>query len=278
MTVPCLILTLIFGICAAVVLLSYTIAWYEYANRDPSLLANRFAPARLAGVLWTMVLETLLLSITVILHPLGWIPAKVKKPARPSHPVLLLHGLFHNRACWLWSRLYMRLKGYTAVYSMNLPPWREVESLTEEVAKKVDEIRHTLGEEKVALVGHSMGAMIARNYLQNRGGAERVSHLVMLGAPNAGSKLVPFALLPLGALLVPGSEFLTRLASAPLPEKTQITSIYSRLDNMVIPFESCRLEGTDNIEFKRMGHATLLYHPRVLSALLAGLHPPEEES
>ncbi|MFO7982441.1 MAG: alpha/beta fold hydrolase [Desulfuromonadales bacterium] len=278
MSILSIVLGLIFGICALVVLLSYTLAWYEYANRDISLLSNRFAPVRLAGVIWTMAVETLLLGITVILHPLGWIPAKVKKPTQPSRPVLLLHGLFHNRACWLWVRLYMRLKGYTAVYSMNLPPWREVESLTEEVVKKVDEIRHNLGEDKVALVGHSMGAMVARNYVQNREGSDKVSHLVMLGAPNSGSKLAPFALLPLGALLVPGSNFLTRLAQAPLPDETQMTSIYSRLDNMILPFESSRLEGINNVEFRRMGHATLLYHPRVLSALLAALQSPEEPS
>ncbi|NIQ97443.1 MAG: alpha/beta fold hydrolase [Desulfuromonadales bacterium] len=278
MTFLAIVLALIFGICAAVVLLSYTIAWYEYSNRDPALLANRFAPKRLIGVIWAMALETLLLGITVILHPLGWLPAKVKKPDKPQTPILLLHGLFHNRSCWSWLRLYLRLKRHTAVYSMNLAPWRDIESLTEEVAKKVDEIRHNLGEEKVALVGHSMGGLIARNYLQIRGGAGKVSHLVMLGTPNDGSKLAPFALTPLGKLLVPGSEFLQRLATAALPADTLVTSIYSRLDNMVIPFASCRIEGGNNIEFKSMGHASQLYHPRVAAAVLAALNPPEEEA
>lgn len=255
----------------AVVLFSYTIAWYEYANRDPSLVGRRFSPRPLLSISWTMVQETLLLTFTVLLHPFGWIRSRVRTEKSPSQPVLLLHGLFHNKACWLFARLVLRIQGKTSLHTLNLPPWRDIETLTESVAKRVDEIRHAQGVEKVALVGHSMGGIIARNYLQQRGGADKVSHLVLLGTPNTGSKLAPFALSPLGAHLQPGSEFLIRLAQAPLPEGTAVTSIYSRQDNMVLPFEHGSLEGAADVQLADIGHISLLYHPRALAAVVRAL-------
>jgi len=255
-----------------VVLLSYAFVWYECANREPQLLENRFAPDRLARAAWLILLETACLLLTVLQHPLGWFPARDLPPEENSEtPVLLLHGLFHNRACWHWTRYRLRQRGRRYVYAINLPPWHDVENLTERVDRKVDELRHASGADKVHLVGHSMGGVIARNYLQLRGGATKVASCTLIAAPNHGSRLAPFALTPLGRLLLPGSEFLHRLAAAPLPPEVRVTSIYSRHDNMVLPWDAARLEGADNHEFSGMGHMTVLYHPEVFAALLVAL-------
>lgn len=266
------ILALLFGGTAAVVVLSYAIAWYEYANRQPELMTERFAARRLWLAARLIGMETTLLFLTVLLHPLGWFRDQ-GKPAERSNatPVILLHGLFHNRACWLWTKYRLRRAGFRALYTVNLPVWKDVESLTERVAKKVDELRHATGIEKVHLVGHSMGGLIARNYLQIRGGTQKVDRCVLLASPNGGSKLAPFALTPLGKSLLPGSEFLQRLAKAPVPSGVRMTAIANRHDNMVLPFESARLEGAHNVELTGMGHASVLYHPRATAAIVAAL-------
>ncbi|WP_027715622.1 triacylglycerol lipase [Desulfuromonas sp. TF] len=270
------ILELLFGIVAAVVILSYAIAWYEYANREPVLMQERFVPGRLWFAAKLITTETLLLFVTVLLHPLGWFSFK-EKPATDGGdtPVLLLHGLFHNRACWLWARFRLRNRGYKALYAINLPPWYDVERLTERVSKKVDELRHSSGVDKIHLVGHSMGGMIARNYIQLRGGEQKVEACVLLSCPNGGSKLVPFALTPLGKHLLPGSEFLQRLAAAPLPTEVRLTAIVNRHDNMILPFENGRLAGVRNIELTGMGHASVLYRSRAIEAIAQSIREPE---
>ncbi|OHB26042.1 MAG: hypothetical protein A2X84_09675 [Desulfuromonadaceae bacterium GWC2_58_13] len=270
------LLAAVLGICAWFVASSSLFAWYEQVNRQPQLMTDRFTLKRLWFALRFMALETGCLFLTVLLHPLGWLRPWNRRVGRETTPVILLHGLFHNRACWLWLRLRLRLLGIRSLHSINLPPWKDVESLTERVAKKVDELRHASGVSKVHLIGHSMGGIIARNYLQIRGGAQKVDHCVLIASPNRGSKLAALALSPLATVLMPGSELLQRLDAAPIPPSAKVTTIYSRHDNIVLPPESARFEETENIELTGAGHTTLLYHPqtvKILHRILRGETP-----
>jgi pimeloyl-ACP methyl ester carboxylesterase len=270
-------LTTLFGILVllvvgvtTVVLLSFAMAWYEYANRNPALLESRFTFGNLLFAGQLIVTETACLLLTILLQPLGWFNRKEKPAPNQLPPVVFLHGLFQNQACWLWMKWFLRRQGITSLHTLNLPPWKDVETLTEKLAKKVDELRHATGRQKVHLVGHSMGGIIARNYLQLRGGSEKVDRCILLATPNHGSKLAPFALSPLGCLLMPGSAFLQRLSAAPLPANTRITTVYSRHDNIILPFESASLQGADNFELTAAGHTTLLFRRQTLDTL-AGL-------
>ena len=147
-----------------------------------------------------------------------------------------------------------------------------METLTEELAKKVDELRITLKVDKVILVGHSMGGIIARNYVQNRGGAAYVHGMVTLGSPHHGSKLAPFALSPMGKTLLPDSTFLRQFNSVVWPQETQAVSIFTRYDNIVLPAESAKMAGAKLVELDGMGHTALLFHPRSLQAVIGTLN------
>jgi len=270
------LLAVLVAICAGFVVSSSLFAWYEQANREPQLMAERFALKRLWFALRFMILETCCLTLTVLLHPLGWIRSMNRRVPKDRVPVVLLHGLFHNKACWLWLRLQLRMRGVRSLHSINLPPWKDVESLTERVVKKVDELRLASGCDRVHLVGHSMGGIIARNYLQIRGGAQKVDRCILLAAPNGGSKLAALALSPLATVLMPGSELLQRLAAAPLPPTAKVTAVFSRHDNIVLPPDSCRLPGVENLEIEGAGHSTLLYHHKAVTLihrLLSGETP-----
>ena len=262
------ILSALIGIVAGVVIISCAFLWYEAANRDPALLNNRLSSANLWLAVRLMGGEFLAICLILVTNPFGW----SNRPDKPAHnqsgtPVILLHGLFQNRSTWLWMKYRLRRKGITDLYTINLPAWKDVETLTERVAKLVDELRQLRGVKKVHLIGHSMGGVIARNYLQIRGGAEKVDRCILIGAPNAGSKLVPFVVTNLGKNLMPGSPFLTNLNAQPYPENARLTNIYSRHDNLVLPFENAILEKQTNIEIASVGHNALLFHPAVFAAL-----------
>ena len=70
---------------------------------------------------------------------------------------------------------------------------------------------------------------------------------------------------------MPGSEFLKRLAQTPLPNDVAMFSIFTRHDNMVLPPANARLDGAINEEIHGMGHASLLYHPRAINAVVDAL-------
>jgi triacylglycerol esterase/lipase EstA (alpha/beta hydrolase family) len=260
------------GVVALIVLMSYTVAWYERANSRPDLIDRRFTTRGLCVGIWLLVQETACLLLTILLRPFGWAQSKLpttESSARP--PIILLHGLFQNRSCLFWLQYRLRAAGYQQVICINTPPWRDMETLTESLTKTVDELRIKLKVEKVVLIGHSMGGMIARNYVQNRGGAAYTQGMITLGAPHHGSKLAPFALSAMGKTLLPGSAFLRQFNSVTWPNETQAVSIYTRYDNVVLPAESGKMDGAQSIELDGMGHTSLLFHPRSLQAVLGAL-------
>lgn len=277
MTFVILIFAIILGLSALTVLLSYTVAWYELANLQPSLLEKRFAPRNLWLTLRLLVQESLLVFLTVLVYPFGWLLPGEKLQRHSDGPViLLLHGLFHNRACWWLVKHRLRRQGYRNLHTLNLPPWKDLEVLTELIAKKVDTLRHQLGVEQVVLIGHSLGGLLGRNYLVRRGGARKVAGLIQLGTPNQGSKLAPFALTRLAKQLMPNSSFLAGLNVDGLPEGVPVTSIYSRHDNIIIPFHASRLEGARDVELQGCGHVCLLFSPGAFAPLLEAVkgQPP----
>jgi triacylglycerol esterase/lipase EstA (alpha/beta hydrolase family) len=257
---------------ALTVLMSYTVAWYERANSRPDLIDRRFTINGVRIAIWLLIQETGCLLLTILLRPFGWLQPKLPTAAENARPpVILLHGLFQNRSCLFWLQYRLRAAGYQQITSINTPPWRDMEASTEILARKVDELRINLKVDKVILVGHSMGGMIARNYVQNRGGAAYVQGMVTLGSPHHGSKLAPFALSSMGKTLLPGSEFLNQFNSVAWPEETQAVSIYTRYDNIVLPAESGKMDGAQQIELDGMGHTSLLFHPRSLQTVIGAL-------
>ena len=70
------------------------------------------------------------------------------------------------------------MQGFTDLHTIYLPPSRDIETLTERVALKIDSLRHSRNCAKVDLIGHSMGGIIARNYVQIRGGADKVDKCI----------------------------------------------------------------------------------------------------
>lgn len=257
---------------ALTVLLSYTVAWYERANSRPDLIDRRFTSRGVCIALWLLIQETACLLLTILMRPLGWRQQRIPDTEDSTFPpVILLHGLFQNRSCLFWLQRRLKAAGYQQVISINTPPWRDIETLSEELAKKVDELRIHSKSEKVILIGHSMGGLIARNYVQSRGGSAYVKTMVTLGSPHHGSKLAPFALSTMGKSLLPGTEFLIRFNSVPWPATTAATSIFTRYDNIVLPAESAKMKGARQIELDGMGHTALLFHPRSLEAVVEAL-------
>jgi len=158
-----IILLGLIGFDLVIVSLSYSIFWYETANKRPDLVEKRFSRKNLRLITTLIFSEFFYDLLTLTSIPFGIFNKKTPVLKRGAPPVLLLHGLFVNKASWFWFKYRLQRQGINNVVTMNLSSWHNEEVLTELVAKKVDELRHQVGVNKINIVGHSMGGMIARS-------------------------------------------------------------------------------------------------------------------
>jgi pimeloyl-ACP methyl ester carboxylesterase len=139
----------------------------------------------------------------------------------------------------------------------------------------VEAICAQTGYDRIHVVGHSMGGIIARYYVQCLGGDERVHTLVTLGSPHAGTRAAH--LFPRGVCrqLRPGSDVVADLA-APAPGcRTRFVAFWSDLDALIVPTRSARLDHPDlsarNVFVPRVGHMSLPIDSRVTREIAATL-------
>ncbi|HEV8256127.1 MAG TPA: alpha/beta fold hydrolase [Casimicrobiaceae bacterium] len=190
-------------------------------------------------------------------------------PAPAQRPVLLVHGVLVNDGVWLSLRRLLAKNGVAPIYTINYgPPLADIEWFAEQLHTRIEDIRAATGAERLVLVAHSMGGLVARAYLRHFGAA-RVAKLITIGAPHHGSMLAwsfPGTCL---AQMRPGNPWLTDLnrdenRAAPVP----ITSIWSRHDSMVAPQASSVLGNAENIALVGIAHNALLGDRQVMELVV----------
>ena len=184
-------------------------------------------------------------------------------PARSQAPVLLVHGVLCNAGVWASMRRRLAAAGVGPIHAISYgPPLASIECFADQLAAKIEAILGATGASDVALVTHSMGALVARAYLRRYGSA-KVRLAVMIGAPQAGSvhaRMFPGISL---SQLRPGNAWLAELNATPLPASLPAVSIWSWHDSMVAPQLSARLPGARDVELAGVGHNALLTDPDV---------------
>jgi triacylglycerol esterase/lipase EstA (alpha/beta hydrolase family) len=190
------------------------------------------------------------------------------EPAPATLPVILLHGVLCNAGVWRGFRGHLRVRGIAAVYTFTFePPFASIERFAQQLAGRIDAVRAATGADKVVLVGHSMGGLVARAYLR-RHGAGKVALLLTLGTPHHGSA---HAWLFAGRCLAemrPGNAWLALLnRDEGSPPPVRFVSLWSWHDSMVAPQTSSRYAGAVNVELEGIGHNALLGDPRVREAV-----------
>lgn len=190
-------------------------------------------------------------------------------PLAARTPVLLVHGLVDNRSVFAVMRRSLRRRGFTSVCSWNYSPLlRDVARAADDLGAHIERICAQTGHDRVHVVGHSLGGLIARYHVQLQGGDRRVDSLVTLGTPHGGSLLAHALPTPLVRQLRPGSPVLQELDAPAIGCATRITAVYSDLDQLVLPTSAGRCDHPDldarNVLVRGVGHMSLPIHRGVL--------------
>ncbi|GAA5001179.1 esterase/lipase family protein [Kitasatospora paranensis] len=188
-------------------------------------------------------------------------------------PVLLLHGFVDNRAVFTPLRRALHRHGWTHLHALNHSPLTgDVRAAAVLLARHVEWAARAHDGAPVALVGHSLGGLIARYYVQRLGGHALVPVVITLATPHAGTTAAllpnPF---PITRQLRPGSDLLAELGR-PAPRcTTRFTCLQGELDEVVRPRRNARLDHPDlaavNLTVPGAGHIGLPAHPRTVAAV-----------
>ena len=186
--------------------------------------------------------ELLSTARCAVTYPLGVID-QIVTTGRPggdaTHdtPVLLVHGFAHNRSGWFVLQDHLRRAGFSSVHTLNYNPWRhDIPQLAARLAERVAQVKAITGAERVHVVGHSLGGLIIRWYVQELGGDLDVNTAVTIASPHEGSQLALFPVPGRTAHeLRPGSWVIRRLADGARASDVRWIAYYSNLDMLVSP-------------------------------------------
>jgi pimeloyl-ACP methyl ester carboxylesterase len=197
-------------------------------------------------------------------------------PLAARIPVLLVHGLVDNRSIFAVMRRSLRRRGFTDVCSWNYSPLSsDIARCAADLGAHIERVCQQTGHERVHVVGHSLGGLIARYLVQRLGGDRRIDSLITLGTPHQGSLLAHVVPTPLIRQLRPGSPVLQELAQPAPAVTTRVTAIYSDLDQMVLPTRSGRCDhpdlGARNLLVRGVGHMSLPIHRGVVDEVAGTL-------
>jgi hypothetical protein len=228
------------------------------------------------------VIESLWMSAHLAIYPLGLLRERAEPGERyaleglgprqrglavrdieaAGTPILLVHGMVDNRSIFTLLRLGLRRRGFGRVTSMNYSPFTaDVRIAAAQLAEEVEALVAETGYERIHVVGHSMGGLIARYYVTRLGGDERVHTLVTLGTPHQGTYTAYGWHTQLTRQLRPGSGLMREL-DRPVPQcRTRFLVYWSDLDQMVFPQRNAALTHPDlsvrNIDLHGVGHMSL---------------------
>lgn len=207
-------------------------------------------------------------------------------------PILLVHGMGDNRSIFTLLRRALRRRGFGRVITLNYSPFtQDVRAAAARLERLVERTCEETGYERVHVIGHSLGGVVARYYVQRMGGDARVHTLVTLGSPHSGTHAARLLPQRLVRQMRPGSELLAELAEPAPGCSTRFVAFWSDVDQLIVPKRSARIDHPDlsarNVLLSGVGHMSLSISGRAVheiatllaqldedgSTLLAGVTP-----
>ncbi len=134
-------------------------------------------------------------------------------------PILLVHGIVDNHSIFAVMERALRRRGFADLSSFDYGLLTtNVRSAAEELGAAVEKLAAESGYEQIHVVGHSLGGLITRYYVQRMGGHRWVHTLVTLGTPHQGTELARWLpVVPLVRQLRPSSPLVRELAEPAVP-------------------------------------------------------------
>ncbi len=209
---------------------------------------------------WATLREAFLLPLDL---------APVVPDASPGDDVIvLIHGFMATGG--VFRPMRAKLESYAGVRAATFthPPGWTVPRIARALADIVDRLPR---DARVHLVGHSLGGVVARWYVQELGGHARVTQTFSLASPFWGSPMARRFPWFVGAELHDASALLSRLRARAHHVGVPHTSIIAGADRLVVPRESAAFPASEVHVLPGLGHNGLLFDDAVVGILVERL-------
>lgn len=209
-------------------------------------------------------------------------------------PILFIHGFLHNSSC---GRYHEYLLGkaaeeaekagqpvsYGPTFAVDLSPFGSIKDHTEIVEEKIREIRTQYGYKKINLICHSMGGIVAANYLRTHHEDQNIDKVVTLGTPFHGTPMAYLAPWSSAAWNMRwGCDFLEKLREDMKRSKTTYCHIGSDYDAIVpnsdSPYVKDNKGDNERHRIEGWGHLGLLKSDEVFRHIFRFLQKPSTET
>ena len=253
-------------------LLALQVLWvlfsYLMARLGAGAAARSPSTSTVLGESGALLRAMVLMSLTPRrrLGPAGEAHGLPRSPGTHA-PVVLVHGILCNRGIWRRFERRLAAAGFTRVFALDLEPMcADIDTHAATLARTVTAIHCTTGE-RVTLVGHSMGGLVARAAL--RGLAPGiVRQIVTLGTPHHGSALARYLPCTPARQMRHDSPWLNQLnteqATGP---GVPIACLYSLDDNLVVPATSGACPASTPVRLAGLGHLSLPFSATAFAAV-----------
>jgi triacylglycerol lipase len=177
--------------------------------------------------------------------------------------VVLVHGFLASAGVFRPLRAKLERDAGARVATFTHAPCVGVQRIAKQLAQIVDRIPRGA---RITVVGHSLGGVVARWYVQEMGGHARIAQTVSLASPFRGVVNVPQLLV--GADLHEQSVLLKRLREGAATCRVPHTSIVAARDTVIVGVETACLGVGDVIVVPGRGHNSLLFDREVATVVI----------
>ena len=179
--------------------------------------------------------------------------------------VVLVHGFLASGGVFRPLRARLERETGARVATFTHAPGVGIRRIARRLARLVDQFPSGT---RITVVGHSLGGIVARWYVQELGGHERVARTISLASPFGGIDVPP---LFVGADLHEQSALLRRLRERAHVCGVPHTSIVGEEDTVVVGVETASLGFGEVVVVPRRGHNGLLFCDRVADLVIDGV-------
>ncbi|MEO7753304.1 MAG: alpha/beta fold hydrolase [Terracoccus sp.] len=215
-------------------------------------MLSRLAPARrrlVTGLLAVLVLAVAAVGISALVRTRSG-PAADGAASQVPGPVLVIPGYGGSLTSVAPLAAALRAAGRdVSVVTLEGGAQGDLGDQADTLGEAVDAVLARTGASSVDLVGYSAGGVVARLWVTEDGGSDRVRRLVTLGSPHHGTEVASLGALVPGSCptacqqLAVDSPLLARLDREPVPPGLLLLSLWSTRDEVVVPPSSSVVGG-----------------------------------